>query len=435
MKQKIDRGFQKVSGILARDFFKQIAPYFVLILLSIFLSVILINPSPPKKLVIALPGANNNHAYASIYQALLKQYDVDLEIKPALNDADSIRLLKAKEAKVDLAFIQDGIARSEGAGHLESLGSIYYEPLWILCRCSKNVRHLSELRGKRVAVGLDGDGSNILATKLLSVSGLKEKDIQLFHLNPDDAIDALKKQKIDVAMIVDISDSLLIKQALDAPGIRLVSLDDAEALVRQYSYLHHLILPESAISIANNVPDLNVHLVATTTMLVKSEDMHPALVYLMMKIIKQIHAGPGVLHAKDAFPSIEGADFPLSLQAENFYRTGPPFLDRYLPFWASTFLSRTLIVIVPLLAIFIPLSKLIPMGYNAFMRWRLFRYYGELKYLEDKIAVDKSMQQRDYYLSKLDEIELRARALKLPVTYSRYLYQLRTHIDLVRSKL
>ncbi len=436
MKQKLDKGFKKISGLLAKEFLKEVLPYALLIFLAVFLAIHYINPAPPKKIVISAGGASvNNRAYSAIYGALLKQHGVELEIRESAGDVENIRLLKDESSGVDLAFVQDGVARAEGAGALQSLGSLYYEPAWILCRCSERLGHLSKLKGKRIAVGPVGDGSNVLAMRLLRASGVNVSNAHLSKLTGDAAVDALQAGRIDAAIIVDMSDSVLVKRALKDPRIHLISLDDAEALSRQNSYLHHLILPESSIDIAHNIPSKSVHLVAPTTMLVKSENMHPALVYLMMKIIKQIHNGPGILHAKDAFPSIEGFDFPLSTQADNFYRNGPPFLDKYLPFWASTFISRTFIVIVPLLAILLPLSKIIPLAYRTFMRWRLFRYYGELRYLETQINNEQTEFNRDYYCQKLDEIESRAISIKLPISYSQFLYELRSHINFVRSKI
>lgn len=436
MKQKFDKGFKKISGLLAKEFLKEVLPYALLILLAVFLAIHYINPAPPKKIVISAGGASvNNRAYAAIYGALLKQHGVELEVRESAGDVDNIRLLKDESSGVDLAFVQDGVARAEGAGALQSLGSLYYEPAWILCRCAEQLGHLSKLKGKRIAVGPKGDGSHVLAMTLLGASGVNARNAYLSELTGDDAVDALNASKIDAAIIVDMSDSMVVKRALKNPRVHLISLDDAEALSRQNSYLHHLVLPESSIDIARNIPSKSVHLVAPTTMLVKSENLHPALVYLMMKIIKQIHNGPGILNVKDAFPSMQGSDFPLSAQADNFYRNGPPFLDKYLPFWASTFISRTLIVIVPLLAILLPLSKIIPLAYRTFMRWRLFRYYGELRYLETQLNQEQGRLDRDYYLQKLDQIESRARSIKLPISYSQYLYELRSHIEFVRSKI
>lgn len=436
IKLKVDQGLKKISSLIAKEFFKEFLPYLLLLTLAIFFAIHFINPAPPQKIIISTDrGSVNNRAFASIYGALLSQHNIRLEIRESSGDIENIQLLKDDSSDVDLAFVQDGIARTEGAGNLQSLGSLYYESAWVLCRCQSEDRHLSALKGKKISVGEVGDGGNVLANTILNASGVDQNNAKLINMSGNDAVNALSKKRIDAAIIVDMSDSDLIKQALRLPDVHLMSLDDAEALSRQHSYLQHLVLPESAIDIKHNIPSQNVHLVAPTTMLIMSEKMHPALVYLMLKIIKQVHAGSGVLHHKDEFPSTIGSDFPLSIQAENFYRSGPPFLDKYLPFWASTFISRTWVVILPLLAIVLPLSKIIPFAYRTLMQWRLFRYYGELRYLESQLDQHQNLGDvdKDYYLKKLDQIESRARAIKLPISYSQHLYELRAHINLVRS--
>jgi hypothetical protein len=163
--------------------------------------------------------------------------------------------------------------------------------------------------------------------------------------------------------------------------------------------------------------------------------VHPALVYLMLKVIAKVHSGPGMLHKAGDFPSVKDTDFPLSSQAVNFYKSGLPIIDKYLPFWAATFVNRTLIVILPLLALLIPLTKIIPFVYTWLVKRKVYRYYGALRYLENQLKRDDIEQRKDDYLEKLNEIEDRVRELKLPVTFSMHAYELRAHIELVRSKL
>lgn len=436
MKQKIDKGFKKISSLLAREFLKGIFPYILFFIITIFITLTFINPAPPDEIKILIGESySKNKAYASIDSALLKQHGIKLNIQETSSDIDNIKLLKQDHSDVDLAFIEDGVAGHEGVGHLESLGSIYYEPFWVLCRCKSNVKNLAKLKGMRIAVGLEGGGSNVLTTSLLRSVGINSSNSILFKISDEEAVDALVNGTIDVAIIVDTSDSLLVKRALNDPKVHLVSLEDAEALVSQHSYLHHLTLPESAIDIARNIPSKTIHLIATTMMIVKSENMHPALEYLMIKVMKQVHSGSGPLHAKNAFPSMQGSDFPLSKQAENFYRFGPPFVDKYLPFWASTFVSITLIVALPLVVILLPISKALTFTYNSYMRWRLFKYYGELRYLELQLNIEHNELDRDYFYRKLNDIEAKAKAMKLPIRYSQYHYELMSNIDFVRSKI
>lgn len=163
--------------------------------------------------------------------------------------------------------------------------------------------------------------------------------------------------------------------------------------------------------------------------------MHPALVYLMMKVISEVHGGPSMFNSKGEFPAAKDTDFPISTQALNFYKSGLPIIDKYLPFWAATFVNRTLIVILPLLALLIPLTKIIPMVYVWLVKRKLFRYYGELRFLDAQLQDIKTAEDVQQCLDKLNDIEAKVVNVKLPVPFSQYAYELRAHIELVRSKL
>lgn len=436
MKKVIHRGLEATNLALNKELIARLAPITLLIAFACFIAYKFIDPAPPRHIVIATGASSPNYnAFARIYQVLLKQEGIQVEIKNSTGDIENIQALKDPNGDVDFAFIQDGVARSEGAGTLQSLGSLYYEPAWIICRCDNEIRHLNQLKGKRIAIGAVGDGTNVMAKALLRASGISNKNTRLISIDGETAANQLIHQKIDAMIIVDSPESELIKRVLSKSGIRLVSLDDAEAFSRIYPYLHHLVLPEGAIDIARNIPAHSVHLVAPSAMLVTKESTHPALVYLMMKIINQIHNEPSVFNGKGTFPSPHTSDFPLGTQAANFYKSGLPVLDKYLPFWVSTFISRSIIIIVPLLAIIIPLSKIVPKAFDWAIRRKLLKYYAEMRHLEKLLKENSPVQNKGFFLERLNEIESRVKALKIPITYSQDLYNLRSHIDLVRAAL
>jgi uncharacterized protein len=235
--------------------------------------------------------------------------------------------------------------------------------------------------------------------------------------------------------LVDVPNGHVVDMLIHQSGIRLLSVDTAEALSRQHSYLHHLKLPEGALDLRRDLPAHEIDMIAPTATLVIKEDMHPALVYLMMKIIAQVHNGSSILNAKSEFPAAKDTDFTISAQALNFYKSGLPFIDKYLPFWAATFVNRTLLVLLPLLALLIPLTKIVPMVYVWLVKHKLFRFYGELRYLDAQLNEVTDAEQRKEILQALNEIDNRVTLIKLPVTFSQYAYDLRAHIALVRGKL
>ncbi|HSH73426.1 MAG TPA: TAXI family TRAP transporter solute-binding subunit [Methylophilaceae bacterium] len=440
--QEQKQGYKAFTGLFTREMLEATLPSILLLLAALYLAYKFIDPAPPRKIVISTGSQDQNYnAYASIYREYLKQEGITLEMRPSNGDLDNLKRLQDDDSDVDVAFIKDGVASSQGAGSLLSLGSLYYEPIWIFANTkdkkspNAHVRHMADLKGKRIAIGKPGDGAHQLALRMLSISGVDEHNSKLVEIGGEQAVDAMLNHQVDVAILVDVPTSPLLQRILSGRDVELVDLDDAEAFSRQMPYLHHLILPEGGLDLERNIPSKPVSLLAPTTALVVRADMHPALVYLMLKVITQVHGGPGLLNAKGEFPAAKDADFPLSSQAAGFYKNGLPFIDKYLPFWAATFVNRSLVVILPLLAILIPLTKIVPVFYNWLVRRKLFRCYGELRYLDSRLQETLSEDERKEMLAKLDEIENHARVLRLPVTFSQYAYELRAHIELVRSRL
>ena len=433
---KFDPRNNKFTAIFTGEILGAMLPSIILICLALFIAYKFIDPAPPRKIVIATGNNDINYnAFAAIYGVFLKQEGITLETRKTSGDNENLRLLKDPESDVDIAFIQDGVAHAEGAGTLLSLGSLYYQPVWIFCHCKLETTHLSALKGKKIAVGNAGDGTNILVSTLLAESGVTASNSRLVEVGGEDAAEALRQGKLDAAFFVDVATSYVIRSLVEDKRLNMLSMDTAEAFSRKFSFLHHLVLPEGAMDLVHNIPAHDVHLVAPTATLVVKESMHPALVYLMMKVVSQVHAGASLFNTKDEFPSAKDTDFPLSTQALNFYKSGLPIIDKYLPFWAATFVNRTLIVIVPLLALLIPLTKIIPMIYVWLVKRKLFRYYGELRYLDTQLREVKTAEDERLFLEKLNEIESKVINVQLPVPFSQYAYELRAHIELVRSKL
>lgn len=433
---KFDPRNNKFTAIFTRELLEATLPSVLLICLALFFAYKFIDPAPPRKIVIATGEADLNYnAFAAIYGVYLQKEGITLSVRKTSGDSENLRLLKDPDSGVDIAFIQDGVAHSEGAGSLLSLGSLYYQPVWIFCRCQAETTHLSALKGKRIAIGYPGDGTHTLVTTLLSESGLNAHNTRLMAIGGEEAATALRQGRLDAALFVDVASSGMIHEMVTDPRLHLLSMDTAEAFSRKFAFMHHLQLPEGAMDLARNIPGHDVHLVAPTATLVVKESLHPALVYLMMKVIAEVHGGPSLFNTKGEFPAAKDTDFPLSTQALNFYKSGLPIIDKYLPFWAATFVNRTLIVILPLLALLIPLTKIIPMVYVWLVKRKLFRYYGELRFLDTQLKDIKTAEDVQQCLDTLNDIESKVINVKLPVPFSQYAYELRAHIELVRSKL
>ena len=110
-------------------------------------------------------------------------------------------------------------------------------------------------------------------------------------------------------------------------------------------------------------------------------------------------------------------------------------MQRYLPFWVANFLTRMVVMLVPLFALLYPLFKIMPLIYKWRMRSRIYRWYSELKAVDPEIQKDFVDERLEEYLAKLNEIEKQVSNISIPPAYTEGLYDLRLHIELLRNKL
>ena len=416
---------------------KVIIPAALCISILAFFGYKYVNPAPPNHLVITTGDDEGDYqSYAKLYKDILKEDGVTLEIRPSSGAMENYKRLKDDKSDVDVGFIQDGLGSTDEAPDLSSLGSLYYEPVWIFYRAQgKVVTRFSELTGRKIAVGQEGGGTQSLALHLLSASGVTAKNSQLKSVSWLDAYAALKNGSVDAAFFLATPDEPLIKQMVADKTLHLMSVDQAEAITRQIPYLHHLVLPHGSIDLNQNLPAQDVDLVSPTATLVVRDSLHPALAYLLLKAASQVHGEPGIFERKNEFPIDKDYQFPLSDEAKAYYKSGAPFWQRYLPFWLATLIERFIVFIIPMLVFVIPILKLFP----RFAAWRIkskiYHRYGELKFLETQVELDTSHKKDAKYLEELDRIEARVHAMKVPKEYHEQLYGLRGHIDFVRSRL
>src|SRR3954454_5264400 len=126
-----------------------------------------------------------------------------------------------------------------------------------------------------------------------------------------------------------------------------------------------------------------MELIAPTTSLVARENIHPAIIELFVQAATRIHNAPGWIARAGQFPSAAANEFPLAKDAERFYRTGPPLLQRYLPFWLANLIDRMWVALFSIVAVLIPLSRLVPPLYRFRIRSRIFRWYRNLRQIEN----------------------------------------------------
>jgi len=434
------RRMVRLRQVSLRDLLLVVLPAVLLLVAGFWAAAQFIRPAPPKQLILTSGGDGGAYQrFALRYKDVLARYGIALVEMPSAGAVENLARLRDDKVAVDAGFVQNGIASAGEEEVLTSLGSLFYEPLWIFYRAGLakegELDRISELAGRRIAIGAPESGTNQLARDLLEAHGIAAHPTRLLEQGGASAVAALAQGRVDALFVVGALQSATVWTLLYTEGVRLMSLSQADAYTRRFPYLAKLRLPRGAVDLQRNVPPHEVTLVSPMATLLVREDTHPALVDLLLQAATEVHGGPGIFQHPGEFPNATPGDFPLSKEAERYYRSGKPLLQRYLPFWAATLIDRLMVMLVPILALLVPIVKFAPALYGWRVRSRIFRRYGELKFIEAEVEEDPGRASREEWLARLESIEAAVNRMPTPLTFSDMYYTLRSHIGLVRETI
>jgi TRAP transporter TAXI family solute receptor len=425
------------SRFALRDLIVTAGPMILLLLLVCVAAYLLVDPSPPK--VVTLSTGQENSSYEQFgrrYAEKLKKRGIEVRTVRSEGSQQNLDRLKDPKSGVDLAFVQSGTADPEHAEGLKSLGSLFTEPVWLFYREGRELTQLSQLKGLKVNIGPEGSGVPSMVRKILARNGLEPGDLQLGALDVTPAVVELLEGRIDALIFSSAPNTPMIQMLLQTPFIKLFDFNQAEAYTRRFPFMTQVTLPRGIVDLGRDLPPRDYHLVAPTATLVAREDLHPALVDLLVQAASEIHGGTGWFRRRGEYPNANYTEIPVARDAEKFYKSGPPLLQRYMPFWMANFFERMWVVIVALGALLLPLSRVLPPLYVWRVRSRVFRWYGELRSVEQAIQDVPPEKRAEVFatqLERLNEIEERVNQVSVPLSFAEELYGLRSHINFVRK--
>lgn len=367
------------------------------------------------------------------YRQILARDGVRLHLVPTNGAVDNIRLLNDPRSGIEAGFVQAGTVTERDTQGLVSLGTLFYQEAWLFCHCPDPVPPPKQWSGWRVSIGPIGSASHSLALKLFTLNGVDTEQLQLFAYPLEKTAQALRTGQLDAALIVTGWDSPVVQSLARAPDIQLLGFARADAYVALYPVLSKLVLPRGVADLAANRPPQDTPLIASKASLAVRGDVHPALQFLLLRAAAEVHSRPAMFQRAGEFPAAEEIDVPLSNEARNFYRSGPTFLQRTLPFWLAEFVQRIMILILPLVGIVYPLWSLAPKLYFWLRRRRLYPIYHELKLIEDELRATAAPSVRSALVARLDDLERRTREMAMPGLLKESVYRLRTNIHALRE--
>ncbi len=436
-------GAIRYTLVSLRDLALSAGPFALLAAGLLLLAYLWLDPTPPKRVTLATGQAQSAYdEFGKRYRKALAANGIEVTLLASEGSSANLQLLR--DGKADLGFVQGG-SNQQGAAEadtgIESLGSLFVEPIWLFYRedaarrvePSGTLGALPQLAGLRLNVGTAGSGVPALMDKLFEANKVDPGALRLSRLEQTPATVAFLGGELDALVFASAPESLMVQMLLQTPGVRLMDFGQSEAYSRRFPFLSPVLLPRGVVDLARDLPPQNVRLVATTTALLAREGTHPALLQLFVQAAREFHGPPGWFNRAGAFPSTEHSEYPIAREADRAIRSGAPFLQRYLPFWLANLVERMWLVLGIIIAILLPLSRIVPPLYEFRIRSRVFRWYGQLREIENRIQA----RQEDPALlaQELEQLEERVGKVSVPLSYADELYALRNNIGSVRRKL
>jgi len=417
-----------------RDFLKFYLPIAILLAVGFALASRYVNPAPPRHVRMASGAPQGAYAEsARRYRDILARDGITLEVVTTSGSMENLKLLQAKRDGVDVAFVQGGTGSPDTPGLL-SLGSVFFEPLWVFVREAVPARYVGDLAGRRLALGVEGSGARVLALQLLQASGVAEGP-NLLAMGGDEAVQALLKGTVDAAFFVTARPQPQLDPLLRAKRVRLMSFAQADAFAQRFRFLSKLILPEGRLDLAADVPPADVTLLAPAAALVAREELHPAIIDRLIQAATEVHGRGELFTEPGQFPSPRFVDIPISPDAERYLRLGPTFLQRHLPFWAATMVERFVVLLIPIVTLLLPLLRFAPPVYKWQVRRRIFRWYGTLRDIEERALAATAPAERADVMRELDRVEEEVGKIQIPLGHEESHYNLRMHIQFIRRMI
>ncbi len=398
---------------------------------------LIIRPALQHTIVITT-GANDGiyRGFADRYAPLLKRDGVKLDIRSSSGSVENYQRLANPDSVYEVGFVQSGTVAPTDNDHLETIAAVSYEPIWVFYRGNTVITRLAQLRGKRVAIGVPGSGLLHVAQVLLGYSDITKDNTTLLQIDANEAFQGLENGRVDAAFFIGRPDAPMQTKLLNSK-LKLMSFAQADALVQKFPSLSKIVFPRASTSIADDLPQTDVTLLAATALLVAKDTLHPAFVYLLLEAARQVHGGEDYFTPIGTFPNLNTGEFPVSDESLRYFKSGRPFLQRYLPFWLASFIERRLLILLPFMALLIGLVQALPRMVEARMKRRLVVWYRELKSLEDEIwhTREPAPEQVARWRDEIEEIDELANQIRIPQRYFQDVYTLKLAIGVVRERI
>jgi hypothetical protein len=395
--------------------------------------LVLVSGLPSRTFTLAA-GAQGGayYAFAERLRDVLHDRGFTLVVLETNGSVDNVKAVQ--DGRADIALVQSGTEQVADVSGLTALSELFYEPIWIWYRSDAlaGMDSLTDLDGRRVAMGVPGSGTFAIAETLFDANGMT--GVQRVEANAADAERMLQAGEVDAAIVVASANAPIVARLAADPGLGVYEYRHAEAYARRFPFLSSIGIARGVLDIPRDVPPADGTMLAARATLVGKPGLHPDLARLLVTVLPNALPYPLVGDPKE-FPSLAATQFPVNDDAARFLAEGPTPLEGVLPFEIASPLSRYYVLMLPLLVLLYPAWQILKAGYGWYMSSKITNWYPRIYAIERGLP-DATLPELELQHEFLRAIVARvASRTRVSAGYLAGYYDLRNNIGFVQQQV
>ena len=408
-------------------------------LVSLVMGLSFIVPAPPKSIKIAAGDEySSSFVTANKIKNEVEKTGITVQVVTSAGSLENLELLKNPKSNVSLAIIQSGTFKQAEHPNLESIANLYLTPLLAIYRkdaFQEPPEKMSDFIGKRISIGVEEGNASLLFQQLTKYSATSSdfETSQKKNWDLGKSLAALDKKDLDVVFVVERPDEEeWVLGALRNPNFGIFNMIKAYAYPSRIKTSKVVEIPRATFSVQNNIPPKDTKTIGVSAELVAQKGINPAITGLILDVISKTQSNRSIFQKENEYPNDRELTFSQNEDSERYFRNGPSFLNKYLPFWVAVWGDRILKIMIPILAILIPVIKFYPQIIEFTTKQKLHAIYKELHRIEYDVEMHKDKQTLK---ERLMAVEMKATSLHLPELDTKSIYDLRANIQFVKDQL
>lgn len=421
-----------------RNLFRTEWPMLLLLIGGITILLFASEPFPPRNIYLAVGQEGSSfEQLGKKFKPYFADEGITLNLVNTSGYTESMQAISRPESTIDAAFSLAGIAPKGRYPKLQTLGSIEYVPLWLFHRGVEldTSTVMAAFKNEKIAIGPPGSGTDILSSRLLSLTELNaEHNPNFLHISNSEATEKLMNGEIFGMFIADAENSPSLKKLLKQDDLKLFNFEYAQAISKKMPILSPVVLPKGSLDLRQRRPAQDINMLATTATLIIKKDTHPAVQHIFMSAAERISRDLDPLFSNpDFFPVYLDHNLPLSPIASRYYDKGAPALEGKMPLWVVSYLDKIWLLLVGAFAVIFPLFKLFPNYRHTRAILLISNAYEDLLQIEREAQETTENQKLLTLLERLQEVNLDTLNISIPADEMNRLYSFRGSLNTVRQ--